>query len=365
MKKLLLFILLVSSRINSQTYVLIPDVNFRNYLQGIVPTAISGNSLDITNTLVTTTTQTINVYGGPPISNLTGVQYFSSLTYLNCGNNNLNNLPALSNSLTYLNCSGNTLNSLPVLPNSLQTLYCYGNALISLPVLPNSLQTLYCNSNTLSSLPVLPNSLQTLWCYANPLGILPALPNSLTNLNCSINSLTSLPVLPNSLTSLACTNNSLTILPVLPNSLINLGCNDNKIACFPILPAGLVNVFLNNNPFNCLPNYVLPAMYSYTTTPLCVAGNTNGCVVAGIEELNSNNNQINIFPNPTNGQFIIENIGIVKQTIQLFDLNGRLIFIQELYGKTQIDVSALNDGIYNLTIKTSDNTFNKKLIIVR
>src|SRR4051812_10385958 len=99
MKKILLFLFLVNfSQTQSQTYVLIPDSNFVTWLQWQVPAAMSGNSLNITHPLVTTTTQTITI-NNFNISDLFGIQYFSSLTDLYCYSNLLTSLPSLPNSL--------------------------------------------------------------------------------------------------------------------------------------------------------------------------------------------------------------------------------------------------------------------------
>ena len=192
----------------SQTYVLIPDANFATYLKGLLPSAMKGNSLNIASALVTTETQTINI-GGQDIKDLSGIQYFTSLTRLECSLIGLTSIPALPNSLQFLDCGSNNLTELPALPNSLISLICYHNFLSSLPVLPNSL----------------------------------------TTLNCQFNSLTS--------------------LPVLPNSLILLECFSNKITRFPSFPNSLTYIDFSSNPYKCLPNYVLPAMKSYTTLPLC------------------------------------------------------------------------------------------------
>lgn len=325
MKNFLLLLLLVISRqISSQTYVFIPDANFRSYLQNTIPTAMNGSSLNINSTTVTTIWKNMYV-AGLSISDLTGIQYFSSLEYLDC--------------------QYNSLTSLPSLPSSLQTLKSSNNSLTSLPVLPNSLLTLECNSNSLTTLPSLPNSLQGLYCWYNNINTLPTLPSTLKSLGCAFNSL----------------NN----LPALPNSLQGLYCHNNNIICFPVFPQSINSFSITNNPYNCLPNYVLPAMNNFTTTPLCASGNSNGCAFVGIKEFSQNNNQINVFPNPTSGQFTIEATTSERQTALLFDLNGKLLFSQSLDDKKNIDVSSFNSGIYNLVVKYGDNIANKKLVLVK
>jgi uncharacterized repeat protein (TIGR01451 family) len=295
----LCLLIAISFYTKAQTYVTIPDSNFVKYLKISMPTAMNGNQMDTSSTLVKTLTS-INV-SDSSISNLTGIEYFINLRQLNCNNNKLTSLPALPNSLTFLYCYNNQLTSLPTLPNLLQTLQCDGNQLTNLPTLPNSLQILYCggnqltslpslpntliymlcNDNQLTSLPALPNSLQELECIDNQLTSLPALPNSLQELYCHYNQLTSLPILPDSLQKLYCHYNQLTSLPTLPVSLWELICYNNKISCFPVFPNSLNQLIIHGNPFICLPNHV-SAMDSATLAyPLCVDGdlanNPNGC----------------------------------------------------------------------------------------
>jgi|ERR1700740_1713679 len=163
----------------AQTWVTIPDANFAHYLDSIIPAAMSGNQMDVNSNLVTTSTHTINIYR-KSISNLSGVQYFTSLTALYCSNNSLTTLPALPNTIIELDCGFNQLTSLPVLPNFLKSLGCTHNNLTSLPILPNTLNGLMCSDNLLVSLPSLPDSLIQLDCMLNSISNLPILPNSLT-----------------------------------------------------------------------------------------------------------------------------------------------------------------------------------------
>jgi type IX secretion system substrate protein len=286
-------------------YVAIPDSNFVHYLKLIIPTAFKGDSLNKTSTLVTTTTQTINC-NHISIANLSGVQYFTSLTNLNCSNNY-------------------SLTTLPVLPNTLTSLDCGGNHLTSLP----------------------------------------ALPDSLTFLACGSNSLTTLPVLPNSLTYLDCGYNSLTTLPALPNFLQSLWSEENNIACFPIFPNSITAIYIDANPYNCLPNHI-PAMGSDTTKPLCAAGNSNGCAVAGIEQYNTNNN-VSVYPNPAKDVLNVECLMLnANSTLVITDMMGNTIYHSIFTTQhSTINVAGLSEGVYNLSITTNAGEVNKRVVIVR
>jgi len=140
----------------------------------------------------------------------------SRLTYINCSNNKLTELPnTLPNNLEYLNCNNNKLTELPnILPVNLIELHCYNNNLTSLPdILPNNLRKLYCYNNKLTSLPDI-------------------IPNNIKYLYCNDNNLTSLPKLPNNMECLIVQNNdNLSILPEhLPMKLQHLSCSINQIS---------------------------------------------------------------------------------------------------------------------------------------
>ncbi|MHB8261215.1 MAG: leucine-rich repeat domain-containing protein [Bacteroidia bacterium] len=311
-----------------QTWVTIPDANFVTYLQSIIPAAMSGNQMNTSSTLVTTR-DTINVNGyGLSISNLSGIQYFTSLKYLDCGVNSLTSLPALPNTLTFLACEINSLTSLPALPNSITSIDCYNNQLTSLP----------------------------------------ALPASLTYLDCFGNQLTSLPALPNSLTTLVCNTNSLTTLSALPNSLHSLECHNNNITCFPTFPNSITNMYIYSNPYNCLPNHIAAMNSTDLAVPLCAAGNSNGCPVAtGIQQVAGNNEQVTVYPNPAK-EIINVKLEIMNETatLQITDILGNTLkqFIIHNSSLT-ISVSDLAEGVYQLIIHNSQLIITKRVVIVR
>ncbi len=280
MKKNLLFLLflaLVAITPAKAFLVTIPDANFRAKLQTLYSTCFVGAQMETTCTGITSATN-LNI-NNLNITNLSGVEYFTSLLYLYCAQNQLTSLPALPASLRVLYCyqnqltslptlpasldqlacDQNQLTSLPALPASLQILWCYQNQLTSLPTLPASLYSLQCGQNQLTSLPALPASLGLLQCYQNQLTSLPALPAILQFLWCFQNQLTSLPALPASLFDLSCDQNQLTSLPALPAGLYLLACGSNQLTSLPALPAGLQHLFCDQNQLTSLP--VLPANF--------------------------------------------------------------------------------------------------------
>ena len=95
------------------------------------------------------------------LTSLQGIEYFESLTDLECEYNRLTSLDASANTkLWLLSCSNNSLKTLNVSANSeLITLHCEENQLTELDVSTNTkLSYLYGNDNQLTSLDISANS---------------------------------------------------------------------------------------------------------------------------------------------------------------------------------------------------------------
>ena len=87
--------------------------------------------------------------------------------------------------------------------------------------------------------------------------------------------------------------------------------------------------------------------------------------VAGISQISGlNNANISIYPNPNNGSFVVEPSNATKKTMQVYDVNGKLVLSQTINGKTNIDASTLNEGVYTISLINNEGVVNKKLIIV-
>lgn len=404
MKKLLLLLFISSSLgMKAQTYVHIPDPSFSLFLQQTVPTAMLGDSLNINDSIVQSCTGLIMSNKG--IIDLTGIQYFTSLGFLNCQNNQISNLT--------------------MLPNSLKTLWCDGNPIDTI-VLPPGLRIFHCISCSMTSLPPLPNTIQDLRCYYNAITSLPA-------------------VLPDSITYLDFSSNQISCVPILPSTIINLYSHPNNFTCFSnYIPAmrGDTLIFPRcgiGNPGNCIiqpictstvsfsllpdtsahvwnifPNYppqtvsaswswgdstVTDSLYpshTYTSSGIkniCVTViDSNHCATTYCQNdsvyRNSNSNSIiqahvinsstgmdrstispntllNVFPNPANHRFTIKPNSPGQQTINLFNINGSLVLTQIINGTSEIDVSHLNDGVYTLNVISSNAVVTKKLVVVK
>ncbi|MEY2828426.1 MAG: hypothetical protein RIQ33_284, partial [Bacteroidota bacterium] len=281
-------------------WVTIPDTNFVNSLNSDgYGVALNGNLLDTTNILVTSATNM--QCRNSNISNLSGIEYFNNLNYLDCSSNNLTVITNLPNSITTLLCDYNLLAQLPNLPHALQILSCDNNSIGSLPLnLPNSILVLSCSNNLITNISALPSQLllldcshnlinsisgipsllQYLYCNNNNLTGISGFPSQLVTLKCSYNGITSIGNLPNSLDTLICSYNSITTITNLPNNLKLLNCNTNPLSCLPYLPLSLVDLNGFNTQIGCVPNYPPIALANSTISsyyPLCLSSNINSC----------------------------------------------------------------------------------------
>ena len=104
--------------------------------------------------------------------------------------------------------------------------------------------------------------------------------------------------------------------------------------------------------------------YTYTDVNSCINSASNVVLVSActsIETLSTNN--ISVYPNPSNGEVIIKT-PILNAEVMVFDLYGKNVYSQTTSTlQTQMDLSNLANGIYQITIVVDGNLFNYKMMI--
>jgi hypothetical protein len=316
MKKTLLSILTfiaIGTSLNAQN-VNIPDANFKAYLLGDPAINTDADLNEISVAEASTFNGSMNC-DALSISDLTGIETFTSLTQLDCSNNSLTTLDLSQNTaLNFLQSNNNSLTILDLSQNpGITGVFCYNN----------SLTTLDLNQNM-----------------------------PLTILNCQTNQLTSLDISNfASLTVLYCGSNQLTDLNVAN------GNNSNMVAS---LDPGLIA--LNNPNLTCIQ---IDAGYTPNSTDrnvdVTASFSTNCAGITGINEINSQN--ISIYPNPVINKLFVELENQQVTEMVIIDYSGRLV--RSISNNTNnIDVSELTQGVYLLKVLTengiSTNRFIKK-----
>jgi len=68
-----------------------------------------------------------------------------------------------------------------------------------------------------------------------------------------------------------------------------------------------------------------------------------------------------IYPNPASGVLYLNSE--VFGNVEIYDLTGKMIMSEELYGESEINVSSLKTGLYIIKVRLNNATFVQKLII--
>ena len=289
----------------------VPDANFKAYL--VNNTAINTNAdneiqvseASAFNGIINLTQ--MNIY------NLTGIEAFVSLTYLECSSAQLTSLDVST-------CA------------ALTTLLCDFNNLTSLNVTGcTALTTLLCHNNQLTSLDVST-------CTA------------LTDLIFSNNQLTSVDVSAcTALTFLSCYNNQLTNLNVKNGNNINILFIDYFLA-------------YNNPNLSCIE--VDNVAWSTANWPNidATASFSLNCSGAGILDINERNTLM-LYPNPTNGDFTITGLELVGtvSSLSLTDMNGKVVKVLDTKS-TKFSMDSIKPGVYFLNIRSGNKEDVLKIV---
>ena len=338
--------------------VYIPDTNFKAWLVSN-PAINTNGDYEIQICEAAAYTGTISV-GGFSISDLTGIEAFTSLTYLNCG----------YNSLFSIDLSHNT---------ALTTLYCYDNALHSLDVTHNTALTyLDCSWNFLTSFDLSQNTALTyLDCsYNYTIDTLNVTYNTaLTSISCSINAIQSLDLTHNTaLTYLGYSTNPVTSLDLSSNTiLVDLECSNN-----PYLNS--LNVANGNNINMTFTTTMDPELsciqvddVSWATANWTVAGGNidstayfslNCPLITGVVTNGNKSTNINIYPNPSTNSITLNNLQNLNCDLRFTDILGREIYHQLIINSTQttIDVSQWSNGVYFYQLRGDKETLQGKFV---
>jgi hypothetical protein len=83
--------------------------------------------------------------------------------------------------------------------------------------------------------------------------------------------------------------------------------------------------------------------------------------MTGIKEINNNESNIEVYPNPAINNITIKSLQ--KSTIEILNIQGQTIIQQHIQqGKTDIDISGLAKGVYILRLCNNDKSAVKKIV---
>lgn len=361
--------------LNAQN-VTIPDANFKAYLVG--NTAINTNGdgeIQVSEAVAFTDSIDCSVLY---VSDLTGIEFFTNLSVLNCSFNQLVSLDVSQNiNLISLDCGANTnLASLDVSQNTnLINLSCHNNQLASLDISQNiSLRELRCSYNQISNLNVTQHiNLEVLECYYNQLTGLNVSQNiNLKKLNCTSNQLTGLNVSQNiNLEELNCNYNQLITLDVTQNpNLRVIYSRNNNLTSLNVRNGNNASISsfyfsADNNPnLTCIE--VDDSTYSannWTNIDPTASFSTNCGIFSNTTSIDETINAT-AYPNPTTKDITLD-LGRTyhEATIQVTNLTGQAVLNKTLVN-TSTTTLELNGavGVYFVTVRTQEGTVVLKVV---
>lgn len=172
-----------------------------------------------------------------------------------------------------------------------------------------------------------------------------------------------------------CVGNKPIVLTVFPNPNITV-TTTSAVSCpgsSVVLTANGASTYTWSTSSNSNTIVITPTI---STTYTVSGTNSNGCTgsttynqlvtpCVGIEELLSNSETIEIYPNPGDGHFnmIVSSINSNSAYLEIYDMSGRVVFkLTSNETITPIDITNLATGIYYYTIKINDVIKKGKLI---
>lgn len=353
---------------NTHAQINIPDANFRNYLINNSSINTNGdNNINLLEAVAFTGIININNLG---VSDMTGIEAFQNLSYLQCEGNQISSLDLSQNTnLLELNCRGNQLTTLDISQNTSLTIFsCRDNQLTSL-IVPPSLIDLHCAENALTNIDVSQcSNLVNLWVYLNPITTLDVTQNpNLFLLNFRNTLISTIDLSQNTaLDGISCRETLLTSIDVSACSLLTrFLCNSQPdITQINLANGNNVNVTLLNlatNPnLTCI--QVDDVQYSTNAWSSAVDPNTSFNLTCfnttGIEDLEGKNSAISIYPNPVSEELTIETQAVILHN-NILNLDGRVLSTTT---ERNISVSELPAGIYILQIQTDKKLIHKEFI---
>ena len=92
-----------------------------------------------------------------------------------------------------------------------------------------------------------------------------------------------------------------------------------------------------------------------------ISTNCSGIISSALNELNE---EISIYPNPSNGKLFISTSEAIK-SIKVTNIIGREIYSNNSFNDNSIDLINFNNGVYFINLSTKKGTITKKIILTK
>ncbi|WP_456313858.1 T9SS type A sorting domain-containing protein [Pseudomonas shirazensis] len=386
-------------------YTVIPDSNFEDRLIALEIDKDGKNGKVKTESIRKVTSLDLQ---SSNISDLTGLEDFKALLYLDCKYNIIKTINVTQNKLLRdLDLYDNKLSSLDVTANTELFSLTFGkNKISSINLSQNTkLNDLIADENLLSSIDFSTNTeLRNIYCGGNNLTTLNVsnLPH-LNQLNCIYTNITEIDVTSNpELVWLYVNDNKISHIDLSQNPLLKyLNLGNNQLTTLDLSHNPLLElIFVENNPLTTLnvqngnnKNFILPSKtgknaagtidvtsFLRTAKLSCIQvddvnySNANWSHIKESTAIYSSKctlatnddvfNKVAMYPNPTKGEVYISNVSLDKATV--YNSLGQLVkaFVLDASNTDNtINLSGLPRGIYYVYLINGEAASAKKIIV--
>lgn len=345
--------LMMCSLINQAQNVNIPDNNFKTALLGNLQfNPNQDNEISYVEAAAATGQMDVS---GLSISDLTGIEAFTGITWLKCSNNNLTTLDVSNNSsLTIVDAFFNQLSSVILNNNSLDNVQLSNNNLTTIDVSTSiNITALSLNDNPISVIDVSNNLSLTLLGISN---------TSISQVDLSNH---------NAFQRLFASNTLIDSLNLIANQNLNtLWIFNNQNLNYLNVKNGnntnMISIIATNNP-NLACIEVDDVAWSNVNWPDkdSTAVYSLDCSTVGFLENRQRDIEMVIYPNPAKGYVTIQLDEIPENiVINIKDVLGKTLLEQKANStSTLINVSSLPKGIYYVELVNDSYKYAKKLVV--
>jgi len=407
MPKKYFYLMLLAPFLGTAQTINFPDANFKELLLNI-DTNPSVYAKDIDGNLIAIDTnedgeiqvaeaQTVAILSitdmADYVSDLEGIEHFTNLRELYCGNQSLSSLDVTSlinleilqadnnflssldvsglSNLKELDCNTNFLSSLNLTgASNLQLLYCYTNSLTVLDVHEcTDLVSLVCTGNLLTTLNISGlSNLEIINCNQNEITALDlASATSVQTLACSLNNISSLDISNcTALTEIYFSYNQLTTLDASNSPITILAAGFNNLESLYLKNGALTEgLDLSMNP-NL--SYICADEGEIAWLQQTVDEFEYDCLVDSACSLNAQdfnfNESISIYPNPAENTLYLNNkANLTLETAEVYNLLGQAVIMPSNTNSLRsVDISSLSSGTYILKVTHDKGVFASKFI---
>ena len=113
--------------------------------------------------------------------------------------------------------------------------------------------------------------------------------------------------------------------------------------------------------------YTNPGTYTSCLTIIDSCGIDTSCVTIGVPNIGIdewNTSLINVYPNPSTNQFIIELSETIDGTLEIYSISGQRVYDQNVNGEPQLELNLeLPEGTYILQLKSNSKTLKERIVI--